>query len=101
MATDLQRPDLYVLARMLERLASAPEGEGPTSLQLACGINYTQLERYLAFMIDRGLVASPATPDGDRTVRITDRGHRALEFLTRAIRDLLQEEFDPRRAGRS
>ena len=98
MPGELQRPDLYLLARILEQLEVSPEGQRPTALQLACGINYTQLERYLEFMVARGLVTRDGAADGGRTLRISDEGLRALEFLTRAIRDLLREEFDPRRA---
>ena len=98
MPGELQRPDLYLVARILEQLEVSPEGQRPTALQLACGINYTQLERYLGFMASRRLLLLDGSEDGARTIRITEEGRRALEFLTRAIRDLLREEFDPRRA---
>ena len=92
-APPIQRPDLYLVARLLENLARAGGPVRPTALQLASGINYTQLERYIGFLVARGLVAASEGPEGTRTLTLTPKGHEALGFLARTIRDVLREEF--------
>ncbi len=79
------------MARLLENLARSGGRSKPTALQLASGINYTQLERYLEFLESRGLVRSVLA--GAREIEITPAGHAALLSLARAIRDALREEF--------
>lgn len=55
------QPNLYVVARFLDRLA---EGKAWTraSLQSACGVNYDIFRRYLDLLTARGFLH--ATPDG-------------------------------------
>mgnify|MGYP001770730035 FL=1 len=70
------RPDLYVLARIIEALVN----NGPmrrTRLATACGLSYDKFERYLDWMINRGLVVV----DGDGLVRLTRDGERTYEEL--------------------
>lgn len=93
MAAPLERPDLFLLARLLENLARAPGGVRRTTLQLACRINYTQLERYLDYLVARRFVAAREDDDGGMLVAITPEGQGALLALARAIRDVLREEF--------
>jgi predicted transcriptional regulator len=89
----VQRPDLYLVARLLENLEREGGRCKPTVLQLVSGINYTQLERYVQFLAGRGLVASVSLGEGSVELEITARGREMLLFLARAIRDVLQEEF--------
>ena len=93
MSGPFHRPDLYLLARLLERIAAANPRLKRTQLQVASGINYTQLERYLEFMQAHGLVVMTEDPGEGGRLTITPRGFEALTFLSKAIRDLLQEEF--------
>ncbi len=70
------RPDLYVLARIIEALVN----NGPmkrTRLAAACGLSYDKLERNLNWMIKRNLVLI----DGDVFVRLTRDGERTYEEL--------------------
>lgn len=97
MATPIERPDLFLVARLLENLARAPQGMKRTNLQLACRINYTQLERYLDYLAARRFVALRADDNGGMVVAITLEGTTALLALARAIRDVLREEFAPGR----
>jgi predicted transcriptional regulator len=89
----VQRPDLYLVARLLENLERSGGRCKPTALQLVSGINYTQLERYLEFLAERGLVSSEPLADGAVALEITARGREMLLFLAKAIRDVLREEF--------
>lgn len=101
MSAPVQRPDLYVVARILDRLARADQPLKPTQLQLASGMNYTQFERYLDWLIARELVLVRPTEDG-RSIEISAKGAEALRFLAHGIRELLREEFekDRSRTGR-
>lgn len=89
----VQRPDLYLVARLLENLERAGGRSRPTNLQLVSGINYTQLERYLSFLAERGLIRSVPAEDGAVELEITAQGREALLVLARGIRDVLREEF--------
>ena len=93
MVAGLQRPDLFLVARLLENLEHLGGRSRPTGLQLASAINYTQLERYLAFLDARGLVALSTGENGATWVAITPKGREALLYLARAIRDGLRQEF--------
>ncbi len=96
MPEGLQRPDLFLVARILENLDRADGPARPTNLQLASAINYTQLERYLEFLSGRGLVQIQPAEDGSSRILITAKGREALTYLARAIRDTLREEFSRR-----
>ncbi|GAB6945925.1 hypothetical protein JCM16161A_00550 [Vulcanisaeta sp. JCM 16161] len=75
------RPDLYVLARIIEALVN----NGPmkrTRLATACGLSYDKLERYLNWMIERNLVLI----DGDGFVKLTRDGERTYDELVSWIK---------------
>ena len=50
------RPDLYVVARFLERLWREGSPMLKTRLQVAANVNYDVFSRYLLWLLDRGLV---------------------------------------------
>jgi predicted transcriptional regulator len=97
MAGPIQRPDLYVVARILETLSGREQRLGRTQLQLASGINYSQFTRYLEFLEQRGLIAVREHSDGPASIELTPRGHEAMMFIARAIRDLLGDDYIKRR----
>ncbi|HYS71493.1 MAG TPA: hypothetical protein VEM95_03630, partial [Thermoplasmata archaeon] len=51
------RPDLYVVARLLERLWREDAPMVKTRLQVAANVNYDVFSRYLGWMAGRGLVS--------------------------------------------
>ncbi|HZY70972.1 MAG TPA: winged helix-turn-helix domain-containing protein [Thermoplasmata archaeon] len=89
MAAPLQRPDLYVVVRILEALARHERRLKRTNLQVASGVNYTQFVRYLDFLAERGLVAAVPGENGSATVELTARGYDAMMFIARSIREYL------------
>jgi predicted transcriptional regulator len=97
MAGPIQRPDLYVVARILETLCSRERRVGRTQLQLASGINYSQFSRYLEFLVARGLVTMEERPGEQITIEVTPKGYEAMMFIARAIRDLLGDDYLKRR----
>jgi predicted transcriptional regulator len=77
-------PDLLVLARLLDALASAPGPERRTPLQQRAGVNYTVFQRYLEFLVRHGMV-EPSAQDPDRFA-LTPKGIEAHRFLTEGLR---------------
>ena len=89
------RPDLYVVARFLDRLCR-PEGEpqpelSKAKLQLAVRLNYDLFRRYLAFLLERGFVEVVANGSGVELVRLTTEGRSAHARLVAWIRSVLGE----------
>jgi predicted transcriptional regulator len=72
----MERPDLYVIGRMLEGLLDGPLRR--TQLQQRAGLNYTALQRYLELLVDLDLVR-PVTEDG--MLELTPKGVEAYRFL--------------------
>ncbi len=77
----LDRPDLFVVARFLDRLWREGEPMIKTRLQVAANVNYDVFARYLAWLQGRGLVAVEGGPDGHERVRVTEKGKRAYRQL--------------------
>ena len=73
----MEKPDLYVLARILERLRKA---DGPilrTPLQVACNLNYDVFCKYIQWMADRGFVEMQVMESSKEGIRITTKGEAA------------------------
>lgn len=84
-----RRPDLHVLARFLDRMAApgAPEFSR-SALQRAVGLNYDLFRKYLAILLERGLVEN--TPGKGDNLRITAEGQRVHAELVRWLDDLFR-----------
>ena len=89
MSGAMDRPDVFVLIRILESLENAEGGVLRTPLAQAAGLNYTVFTRYLARMTSAGLVETLVEDDVHELVRITTRGTEALGFLREGIRRIL------------
>jgi predicted transcriptional regulator len=74
----MDRPDLFVLGRILEMLAVGRDPPLRTQLQQRAGVNYTMLERYLEFLTQHGLVVV----DGADRLLLTPKGSEAYRFLS-------------------
>jgi predicted transcriptional regulator len=85
-----ERPDLYVVARLLDRLWRANGPMRKTHLQLAANVNYDILTRYLAWLRERGLVAVYNDEDGHDAIVLTQRGHQACGTLVRWIDEVVR-----------
>lgn len=85
----LDRPDLYVVARLLERLWRAEDPLLKTHLQVAAHVNYDVFSRYLEWLRARGLVALESTEDGHERVRLTPKGHDAYLRLVQWINEVV------------
>lgn len=88
MSSSIERPDFRVVARILEALWKMGRPMRPTQLQQASGTNYSQFERYLPLLTERGLVSITEAPEG-RQIELTPKGAEAHRFLVSIISDLL------------
>ena len=80
MKLDRRRSSLEIIADML-RLGEA----GKTEIMYSVNMSYFQLQKYLGFLLERGLIDKVAMGNPSVTYRVTTRG---LEVL-RAIDGLL------------
>jgi predicted transcriptional regulator len=74
------RPDLFVIGRLLEAMATSPGPVRRTPLQQKAGLNYTVFQRYLDYLLRQGLIAATASPDD--LLELTSRGVEAYRFLS-------------------
>lgn len=84
----MERPDIFVIARILEQLWKGGDPILKTRLQLASNLNYDILIKYLEWMRERGLI-SMVSNDGHEVVQLTPKGHRAYQELVYLLSDLL------------
>lgn len=85
----LDRPDLYVIARLLERLWRAGAPMLKTRLQVAANVNYDVFSRYLAWMQGRGLVSLENSPDGHERIALTAKGREAYLKLVQWVNEVV------------
>ncbi len=87
----IDRPDLYVVARLLERLWREEKPMMKTRLQLASRVNYDVFRKYLSWMSDRELVALENSEDGHERVRLTPKGEEAYRKLVQWINEVIHQ----------
>lgn len=83
----MEKPDLYVVARFLERMHESADPPLKTELQLKVRVNYTIFQRYLAWLAAKQYLRIDAGPDGNERVHLTPKGRDAYATLVRWIRD--------------
>lgn len=85
----LDRPDLYVVVRLLERLWREDGPMVKTRLQVAANVNYDVFSRYLAWMVSKELVRLESNPDGHERVLLTAKGADAYRRLVQWVNDVV------------
>lgn len=93
MGDDIERPDLYVVARFLERLWRDPRPHGKTDLQLAVRLNYNVYKKYLDWMIEKDLVALSVDGNGSERVAITPKGRETYDRLVQWIKETVGDHL--------
>ncbi len=89
MTASTDRPDLYVVARLLERLWREDGPMLKTRLQVAANVNYDVFSRYLSWMLDRGLVTLENSPDGHERIVLTSKGAEAYRKLVQWVNEVV------------
>jgi predicted transcriptional regulator len=85
----MDRPDFYVLARILERLWRENGPMLKTRLQVATNLNYDILIKYLAWMNARGFVIFESN-SGHEVVSLTSKGFETYGNLVRTMSEVLR-----------
>jgi predicted transcriptional regulator len=85
----MDRPDLYVVARLLERLWREGTPMLKTRLQVAANVNYDVFQRYLVWLLERKLASLENAPDGHERVALTPRGADAYRKLVQWINEIV------------
>lgn len=91
-ATPLEKPDLFVVARILERLWREDAPMLKTRLQVATNVNYDVFRKYVAWMNDKRLLLLEASDDGHERLTLTPRGHEAYRHLVMWINDVVRKQ---------
>src|SRR2546422_1614460 len=68
------KPDLYVVARILEHLWRSSDPMLKTRLQVAANVNYDVFKRYLEWLMTSGLASLTLSNDGHEKVSLTAKG---------------------------
>jgi predicted transcriptional regulator len=87
----MDRPDFYVLARILERLWREGGPMLKTRLQVATNVNYDLLMKYLAWLRSRGFIALEED-DGHEVVALTPEGEQAYLKLVRLMNEVIRPQ---------
>lgn len=83
-----RKPDLYVVARFLDKLTRPGAVYTRSRLQAAVRLNYDLFRSYLALMTEKGFVAAKRSDDGKEVFQITPAGLEAYHHLVGWIRDV-------------
>jgi predicted transcriptional regulator len=87
---EMERPDLYVVARILERLWDEDAPMLRTRLQVASKVNYDVFTRYLEWMLAKGLVELRPL-ESREGVALTGRGQEAYRKLVQWINEIIRD----------
>jgi len=85
----MERPDIYVLVRILERLWREGAPILRTRLQLAARLNYDTLVKYLDWMKERGIIEITSS-EGHDLVALTPKGQKAYSNMVSLINEYLR-----------
>jgi len=86
----LERPDLYVVARLLERLWREGDPMLKTRLQVASNVNYDVFRRYVSWMTEHGLVEMENSNDGHERIILTTKGNVAYRTLVQWMNEVIR-----------
>ncbi len=93
-AKPLEKPDLYLVARFLDKLWTPDGMPGveytKAKLQTAVGLKYELFTRYVDFLLGRGFISIERTKRGDQ-VRLTEAGRDAHKRLVEWLRQVFGE----------
>ena len=89
----LDRPDLYIVARILERLWREEQPMLKTRLQTASNVNYDVFRRYSSWMADHGLIAVETSNDGHERLHLTPKGMEAYKKLVQWINEVIHDKM--------
>ena len=87
----MDRPDLYVLARFLDKLYRDGPRMKKTNLQLRVGLNYPRFIEYLEWMVSHGFLQSEKDEEGTDLYSLSTQGLDAHRRLVAWIRETMKD----------
>ena len=85
----MEKPDLYVVSRFLEKLWEGGREYKQTELQMAVGLNFNVYSKYLTWLKEKGMIAVKESGDKKKTIAITEKGVTAYKTLATWIKDVI------------
>ena len=80
------KPDLYVVARFLEKLITTGGSRRKTELQMAVGLNFNVYTKYLDWLENKGLIHT-VEEERSKRVFLTPKGMDTYKTLVKWITD--------------
>ncbi|MFC1903772.1 winged helix-turn-helix domain-containing protein [Chloroflexota bacterium] len=92
MRVNRRRSDLEIIADMLK---VGENGAGKTEIMYSANMSYSQIQKYLGYLMSQGFIDKMKMGNPSVTYRITDSGLKLLE-LVNSIREMLGLDDDGR-----
>jgi predicted transcriptional regulator len=83
------KPDLYVVARFLEKLVSSGGQRRKTELQMAVGLNFNVYTKYLEWLELKGLIHTMEEDERSKYISLTPKGMETYKTLVKWIKDVV------------
>jgi predicted transcriptional regulator len=82
MNTSRRRSNIEIIAEMLK---VGENGAGKTRIMYGANMSYSQIQKYLGFLMNRGFIDRVKVGNPSVTYRVTDSGLKLLESITGVI----------------
>ena len=86
MRVNRRRSDIEIIADMLK---VGENGAGKTEIMYSANMSYSQIQKYLGYLVGQGFISKMKMGNPSVTYQITDSGLRLLELINR-LRDMLE-----------
>ncbi len=83
------KPDLYVVARFLEKLIASGGQRRKTELQMAVGLNFNVYTKYLEWLESKNLIDVVEEDEHSKWVSLTPKGMDTYKTLVKWIHDFI------------
>ncbi len=83
------RPDLYVVARFLEKLIASGGQRRKTELQMAVGLNFNVYTKYLEWLESKNLIHTVEEDERSKYVALTPKGMETYKTLVKWIKEVV------------
>jgi len=83
------KPDLYVVARFLEKLVMSGGSRRKTELQMAVGLNFNVYSKYLEWLENKGLIKTVEKDERSKYVSLTSKGLDTYKTLVKWIKEVV------------
>ncbi len=83
------KPDLYVVARFLEKLIAGGGQRRKTELQMAVGLNFNVYTKYLDWLESKNLIHVTEQDERSKYVALTPKGIETYKTLVKWIKDVV------------